>query len=273
MQLDAVAEDLRRRELGVAGARGQAEPLARCARLGQREGDDALTFPRTGHADRAARVLLDREELQRQPRVGQLRALPALEIEGVAEVRRDLPRPGDHRREDPTLTVARLAAYQGHHGGGDRLLRYALASELRQALATLEANDDHLVELLDEIEQRAFDAAGLAYDPAWRARAIRRAPQPLEPGEQLGAQARPGLGVAPQRERLTRRHDQVVVPPPRQRQRGPQQLVEAEPGGHRALCARDRGGARPVDTVGARRPGVQPRAQPLGQRDRVALPV
>ncbi len=73
------------------------------------------------------------------------------------------------KREDPTLTVARLAAYQGHHGAGDRLLRYALSSELRQALGTLEANDDHLVELLDEIEQRAFDAAGLAYDPAWRA--------------------------------------------------------------------------------------------------------
>ncbi len=70
------------------------------------------------------------------------------------------------KREDPTLTVARLAADQGH---GSRLLRYALSRELRQALDTLEANDDHLVDLLDQIEQRAFDAAGLAYDPAWRA--------------------------------------------------------------------------------------------------------
>ena len=73
------------------------------------------------------------------------------------------------KREDATLTVARLAATRGHEGGENRLRRYALACQLRQALDTLEANDDHLVGLLDEIEQRAFDAAGLAYDPAWRA--------------------------------------------------------------------------------------------------------
>lgn len=73
------------------------------------------------------------------------------------------------KREDPALTVPRLAADRVHHGGGRRLLRYTLSRQLRQALDTLEANDDHLVDLLDEIEQRAFDAAGLAYDPAWRA--------------------------------------------------------------------------------------------------------
>lgn len=72
------------------------------------------------------------------------------------------------KREDPSLTVPRLAADQGHHGA-NRLLRYTLSRELQQALDTLEANDDHLVDLLDEIEQRVFDAAGLAYDPAWRA--------------------------------------------------------------------------------------------------------
>ena len=73
------------------------------------------------------------------------------------------------KREDPTLTVARLASDQGHYGTGGQLLRYTLSRELRQAHETLEANDDHLVDLLDEIEQRVFDAAGLAYDPAWRA--------------------------------------------------------------------------------------------------------
>lgn len=73
------------------------------------------------------------------------------------------------KREDPTLTVASLAEEQGHHGGVDRLLRYALSRELRQALDTLEANDDHLVALLDEVEQRSFDADGLTYDEAWRA--------------------------------------------------------------------------------------------------------
>lgn len=73
------------------------------------------------------------------------------------------------KRQDPNLTVARLADDQGHYGAGGKLVRYALSRELLQALATLEANDDHLVDLLDEIEQRVFDAAGLAYDPAWRA--------------------------------------------------------------------------------------------------------
>lgn len=70
------------------------------------------------------------------------------------------------KQHDPSLTVASLAASQGHHG---KLLRYTLSRELHQALETLEANDDHLVDLLDEIEQRAFDASGLAYHPAWRA--------------------------------------------------------------------------------------------------------
>lgn len=73
------------------------------------------------------------------------------------------------KREDPGLTVAHLADQKGHYGTGSRLLRHVLSRELQQALDTLEANDDHLVELLDEIEQRVFDAAGLAYDPAWRA--------------------------------------------------------------------------------------------------------
>lgn len=73
------------------------------------------------------------------------------------------------KREDANLTVARLASDQGYHGAGGRLVRYTLSRELRHALDTLEANDDHLVDLLDEIEQRVFDAAGLAYDPAWRA--------------------------------------------------------------------------------------------------------
>lgn len=76
------------------------------------------------------------------------------------------------KRADPKLTVARLAEDQGHYGvgeTGERLLRYTLSRELRQALDTLEANDDHLVDLLTEIEGRAFDAAGLAYDDAWRA--------------------------------------------------------------------------------------------------------
>ncbi|MDC0716732.1 Type 1 glutamine amidotransferase-like domain-containing protein [Nannocystis bainbridge] len=73
------------------------------------------------------------------------------------------------KREDPTITVARLAGDQGHYGTGGRLLRYTLSRELRHALDTLEANDDHLVNLLDQIEQRTFDAVGLQYDPAWRA--------------------------------------------------------------------------------------------------------
>lgn len=73
------------------------------------------------------------------------------------------------KREDPTLTVARLAEDQGHYSTGGRLLRYTLSRGLAQALSTLEANDDHLVDLLDEIERRAFDGSGLAYDPAWRA--------------------------------------------------------------------------------------------------------
>lgn len=71
--------------------------------------------------------------------------------------------------DDPSLTVARLASNDAHDGHGRRLLRYALSRGLRQALRTLEANDDHLVDLLREVEQRAFDEGGVAYDPAWRA--------------------------------------------------------------------------------------------------------
>jgi peptidase E len=76
---------------------------------------------------------------------------------------------GEAKKDDPALTVPRLVTGAGHHGAGPRLLRHALSRELRHALETLEANDQHLVDLLREIEQRAFDAAGLAYDPAWRA--------------------------------------------------------------------------------------------------------
>jgi hypothetical protein len=70
---------------------------------------------------------------------------------------------------EPTLTLARLATEDGHGLEGFPLARYALGCELRQAFRTLEDNDDHLVDLLREIEQRAFDAAGIAYHPAWRA--------------------------------------------------------------------------------------------------------
>jgi peptidase E len=75
---------------------------------------------------------------------------------------------GEAKKDDPALTVPRLAGGEGHHGAGRRLLRHALSRELRHAFEALEANDDHLVDLLREVEQRAFDAAGLAYDPAWR---------------------------------------------------------------------------------------------------------
>jgi peptidase E len=72
------------------------------------------------------------------------------------------------KQDDPSLTVP-----PGGGPGAPRRRRQAAAlhavARLHQALATLEANDDHLVELLDEIEQRAFDASGLAYHPAWRA--------------------------------------------------------------------------------------------------------
>jgi len=71
---------------------------------------------------------------------------------------------------EPELTVPRLLSRDGGPGSGARpLARYALARELRQALRTLEANDDHLFELLGEIERRAFDSAGVVYHPGWRA--------------------------------------------------------------------------------------------------------
>jgi hypothetical protein len=70
---------------------------------------------------------------------------------------------------DPTLTVPRLAEEDEHGAEGLPLARYALGRELRHALRTLEDNDDHQVDLLREIEQRAFDAAGMTYDPDWRA--------------------------------------------------------------------------------------------------------
>ncbi|MFO0756643.1 MAG: Type 1 glutamine amidotransferase-like domain-containing protein [Byssovorax sp.] len=70
---------------------------------------------------------------------------------------------------DPSLTVPRLAGDEDHAGEGFPLARYALARELGQAFRTLEDNDDHLVDLLREIEQRAFDDSGMTYDPRWRA--------------------------------------------------------------------------------------------------------
>lgn len=75
----------------------------------------------------------------------------------------------DAKQLDPGLTLARLAREDDHSVEGRPLLRYALARGLRQALRTLEANDDHLVSVLRELEQRTFDAAGVTYNPAWRA--------------------------------------------------------------------------------------------------------
>lgn len=70
---------------------------------------------------------------------------------------------------DHGLTMPRLIREEGHSTEGRPLLRYALSRELRQTMETLENNDEHLVALLRELEQRAFDAAGLTYNPAWRA--------------------------------------------------------------------------------------------------------
>jgi hypothetical protein len=70
------------------------------------------------------------------------------------------------RAVDPSVSLARLA--DGRSDGAADLMRFALGRELGQALATLEANDDHLVTLLRDVEQRTFDDAGIAYDPAWR---------------------------------------------------------------------------------------------------------
>src|SRR5262245_48383855 len=73
------------------------------------------------------------------------------------------------RQVDTSLTLARLVAEDGRGHEGRPLVRDALGREIQQALRTLEANDDHLVDLLRETEQRAFDAAGVTYHPAWRA--------------------------------------------------------------------------------------------------------
>jgi len=83
----------------------------------------------------------------------------------IALFRRTLRRA---RELDPGVSLARLVAEDGHSTEGRALLRYALGREIQQALRTLEANDDHLVDLLREIEQRAFDAAGVTYHPAFR---------------------------------------------------------------------------------------------------------
>lgn len=67
------------------------------------------------------------------------------------------------------LTLPRLMREEGHSSEGRPLLRFALSRELRQTMQTLEANDDNLVSLLRELEQRAFDGAGVTYNPTWRA--------------------------------------------------------------------------------------------------------
>ncbi len=72
------------------------------------------------------------------------------------------------RAVDPTVSIGRIAALDQPGPVSRPLLRYALGRELRHALTTLEANDDHLVELLREIEQRAFDGAGVAFATGWR---------------------------------------------------------------------------------------------------------
>ena len=72
------------------------------------------------------------------------------------------------REIDSELTVAKLAELDDASHATRPLLRYALGRELRQALTTLEANDDYLVDLLREIERRAFDDAGVAVAPGWR---------------------------------------------------------------------------------------------------------
>jgi hypothetical protein len=73
------------------------------------------------------------------------------------------------KAREPALTLPRLIAESARALGGHSLAVYALARELRQAFQTLEANDDHLFELLGDIERRAFNAAGIDYHPGWRA--------------------------------------------------------------------------------------------------------
>src|SRR5262249_57613704 len=59
------------------------------------------------------------------------------------------------RQVDTSLTLARLVPEDGRGHEGRPLVRYALGREIQQALRTLEANDDHLVDLLRETEHRA----------------------------------------------------------------------------------------------------------------------
>jgi len=69
---------------------------------------------------------------------------------------------------DKTITLPRLFREEAHSIRGRPLLRYALARELGQTLQTLEENDDNLVHLLRDLEQRAFDDAGVTYNVKWR---------------------------------------------------------------------------------------------------------
>jgi cyanophycinase-like exopeptidase len=75
------------------------------------------------------------------------------------------------KRRDPALSFARLAGDPSSQRAPDLhgLLRAALARELHQGLLGLEHNDDRLASLVDAIEARTFDSAGIAFHPAWRA--------------------------------------------------------------------------------------------------------
>lgn len=84
----------------------------------------------------------------------------------IALFRRTL---GEAKALDRGLTIPRLFREEGHTSEGRPLLRFALSRALGQTLKTLEDNDAHLVALLRELEQRAFDEAGLTYNAAWRA--------------------------------------------------------------------------------------------------------
>jgi peptidase E len=68
----------------------------------------------------------------------------------------------------PELDLGTLLADVRHPSGPRALARHTLARELGRAFRTLESNDDHLFELLGDIERRAFDAAGALYHPAFR---------------------------------------------------------------------------------------------------------
>jgi peptidase E len=73
------------------------------------------------------------------------------------------------KAQAPDLDLSSLLADLAHPTGPGSLVRHALARELRRAFRTLESNDDHLFELLGEIERRAFDNAGVGYHPGFRA--------------------------------------------------------------------------------------------------------